>query len=78
MGVKPFTSLRGDQPKQNNTHMYGETSCTTMPHFLDEHKREGEPDTFTDLLRSFSDGIDEYDAMDPRIKRLYRLGSFSI
>lgn len=47
-----------------------------MPHFLDEPEREREPNTFADLMRFFADGIDEYDTLDPWVKRVLSFGDF--
>jgi len=43
--------------QQNNTH--GQPSRPTMPHFLDEPKKERKLDTYADLMRSFMDSTDE-------------------
>jgi len=53
-----------------------------VPHFLDDPEMERKPNTFANLMRSFVDRIDEYEALDPMIKRAlsfeeHRLGTGS-
>lgn len=41
-----------------------------MPCFTEEPERERETDAFNELIRSFTDGVDEYQALDPRFRRI--------
>jgi len=47
-----------------------------MPCFTEKLKRERGADAFTKLIRSFTDGVDEYEALDPRVKRILTFADY--
>lgn len=49
-------------------HMYGRTPGPNMPRFTKDPEQERGIDAFTKLIRSFTYGVDEYEALDPRVE----------
>lgn len=53
-----------------HTPLHGQTSHPTMPHFMYEVEPEREHDLVADLVNSIASGIDEYEWLDLKIRRV--------